>query len=108
MTDERTETESQPNTDRPSSGPDGFVIIHRPKDETVTPYGIGPFPPIEGLDEKVIAAKGCDCECMALYIAFPKGLKMMLVVDEDSAPAMALVSLMAALGVITDDDGPVH
>ena len=102
MTDEkRTETQSQ-------EGPDGFVIIHRPPDKSVTPYGVGPFPPIEGLEEKLIAAKGCDCECMALYIAFPKGIKMMLAVDEDSLPGMALVGLMASLGAIVEDDGPVH
>jgi hypothetical protein len=57
--------------------PDGVVIMHFPADGS-DPYGVGPFPPIEGLVEQLVNATRCSCRKEALPVIFPKGVTMMV------------------------------
>jgi hypothetical protein len=94
--------------------PDGFVIVHTPADGTPS-YGIGPFPPIDGLPERIIADLTCGCEMMTLWVAFPRGLRMMF--DgrgaADDPQVVAIIRSMVGDGVpvyVTsdeDDDKPL-
>jgi hypothetical protein len=86
---------------------DGFIIIHTPPPEANLPaYAIGPFPPIEGLAERIMAELRCPCATYSMTIGFPKGIRMMLDARSETDPAAvaAVVNALGALIVVAPDD----
>jgi hypothetical protein len=67
--------------------PDAVVIVHHPLGGGPA-YGVGPFPPIDGLVEQLLTAKQCDCRVEALWIGFPKGIRMVIGVDTEGIESM--------------------
>jgi hypothetical protein len=86
------------------SPPDGVVIVHYPADGSER-YGIGPFPPIDGLVDMMLADAACGCRLAALWVRFPKGIVMAVSVPDDMKER---VSAMAAALLHEDDSDLLH
>ena len=83
--------------------PDGYVVVHTPKDGD--PYVIGPYPPIPELIALVVAKSICDCQREALPAAFPKGIVMAF---DAEALLPGLATAVAATLNSVDEDEPIH
>jgi hypothetical protein len=85
--------------------PDAFIIVHRPKDGS-WPYGIGPFPILDGLPERIMAELECECETSTLWVAFPRGVRMVYAPGGEGTAG--ILAIMATLASGVDEDEPVH
>ena len=77
--------------------PDGFVIVHYPKDGSER-YGIGPFPAIDDLWDMLTKDSLCGCRKERLWVRFPRGATMVIM------PTAEAVELMRSLVMDPDAD----
>ena len=64
---------------------DGWVVVHYPADGG-EPYALGPYPPDERESiEQFVAEQECTCRRVLFPLGFPRGIKMLMVLDVEAA-----------------------